>query len=130
MGLIFLVVFEIRVARSWIESRSGLRLMRGDQRFLKSNFIGGIVCVTPVVAVISEGDDRLCRIEVVHSADQVLLKPVLRGHRTRVTTSPVLVVSHHDQIIAGCGVGFVIPVGIVERYGLSNQQTLHRELRV
>src|SRR5213078_4888595 len=64
MRLIFLIVFEIRVARSWIESRSGLRLMRGDQRFLKSNFIGGIVRVTPVVAVISEGDDRLCRIEV------------------------------------------------------------------
>ena len=43
MRLIFFVVFEVRIARGGIESGRGARLARGDQRFLKRDFVGSLL---------------------------------------------------------------------------------------
>src|SRR6185503_18911938 len=115
MRSVVLVIFEIRVTRSRVESRSCFRLARAYQRLLKSNFVGTAVSVAPVVAIVSEREDGLCRIQLAHPLDEVLFKPLLRGQRTGIAIGPMLVVGHDDQVVAGSGIGGVIPIRIVKR---------------
>ena len=65
MLLILFVVVVVWIACFGIEIDLRLRISGVDQRLLKTNFLR-LRSFRPVVTVIPEGDDRLCRIQLTH----------------------------------------------------------------
>ena len=106
-----------------------LRIARVNQGFLETNFIR-VVTLGPVISVVAQRDNGLCRIKLSHPFRQTLFVPGLRANRPVILVGVVLVVGHQDQIIGGRRVVLVIPGIVVERHRLRQHPTARLELFV
>src|SRR2546423_11468254 len=80
MRSILFIPFEIWVARSRIEHDVGIRLARRNYSFLETDLLAVSGPVGPVISVVTQRQNRLCRIDLAHAIGEVLLVPTLRRH--------------------------------------------------
>ncbi len=109
------------VQRIDVEFYGGLSVTRCQHYFLKSQIVRVRSAFGPIISVVAYGNDCVSWIEIAHAGSKTNRKPRLRRDRPRIASRPVLVIAHEHEEITRLGVGLIIPVGIVERRGNSDQ---------